>query len=175
MTDDNDGEVCGADLTNDGTCDYQASYPDGRCGHHTEHKDKSDRGRPSKLSYERQEQIASDIEAGRSINSAARKAGVTPQTVYNWIDRGEAEKEKGNENAYTEFLERITRAKGHGEDFYFGLALELARENEDHRFIASLMKQRYPDSWGETETGVDADTVKLEVSENVKNSWPKQE
>jgi hypothetical protein len=37
------------------------------------------------------------------------------------------------------------------------------------------MKQRYPDSWGDTETGVDADTVKLEVSENVKSSWPDQQ
>jgi hypothetical protein len=36
------------------------------------------------------------------------------------------------------------------------------------------MKQRYPDSWGDTETGVEADTVTVEVSERVKESWPQQ-
>ena len=50
--------------------------------------------------------------------------------------------------------------------------IELAEENEDHRFLMSLMKQRYPDSWGDTETGVKADTVKLEVSSDVKRTWP---
>jgi hypothetical protein len=134
--------------------------------------DPPETGRPSKLSYERQEQIAAELEAGKSLNSAARKAGVTPQTVYNWLDRGEVEKQNGNENAHTEFLERITRAKGHGEDFYFNLALELAKENGDHRFIASLMKQRYPDSWGDTETGVEADTLNIQVSEQVKSTFP---
>ena len=150
---------------NDGEpCTFDAKYPDGRCGHHTEHDTGADRreGRPSKLSYERQEQIASDIEAGRSLTSAARKAGVTPQTVINWVDRGEAEKEAGKENEFTEFFERITRAKGEGEEYYFSLALQLAKENEDHRFIASLMKQRYPDSWGETDTGVESTEITVE-------------
>jgi len=97
-------------------------------------------------------------------------AGVTPQTVYNWLDRGDGQEE----GVYADFFDRIARAKGHGEDYYFNLALELARENQDHRFIASLMKQRYPDSWGDTETGVDADTVKLEVSERVRATWEEQ-
>ena len=159
-------EICGH-IKNDGEpCTYSPKYDDGKCGHHTDEKEYTG-GRPDKLSYERQEQIASDLEAGKSLNSAARKAGITPQTVFNWLDRGEAEKEKGNENAYTEFLERITRAKGYGEDFYFNLALELAKENGDHRFIASLMKQRYPDSWaeGEDSPGVDTEGIVINVPE----------
>jgi transposase-like protein len=132
-------------------------------------------GRPTKLSYERQEQIAGAIEQGKSLNSAARMAGVDPSTVYGWIDRGESEIKAGNENEFTEFYKRLTRAKGQGEDFYFNLALQLAKENEDHRFIASLMKQRYPDSWGDTETGVDSDSVTIEITEDVKESWPELE
>lgn len=158
---------CGHIKQDDEPCTFPGKYPDGKCGHHTEEDEpveveSNPPGRPTKLSYERQEQIASDLEAGRSLTSAARKAGVTPQTVINWVDRGEAEKEAGNENEYTQFFERITRAKGEGEEFYFSLALQLAKENEDHRFIASLMKQRYPDSWGETETGVDAAEFNVE-------------
>lgn len=156
-----DDDVCGYPTADDSPCQNPAS--DGDSCWLSEHGGDSDpSGRPSKLSYERQEKIATALEAGKSLNSAARMAGVTPQVVYNWLDRGEAEREQGKDNEYTEFLERITHAKGHGEDFYFNLALELARENEDHRFIASLMKQRYPDSWGETETGVEAAEFNVE-------------
>jgi transposase-like protein len=169
MTDD----ICGHETTDGGTCEFKPKYPDGRCGHHTDEQ-QYEGGRPTKLSHQRQEQICQAIEQGKSITSAARMAGVDRTTVYGWIDRGEADKEADKENEFTEFYDRLTRAKGHGEDFYFSLALELAKENEDHRFIASLMKQRYPDSWGDTDTGVDADTVQIEVSERVRDTWPEQ-
>lgn len=169
-----DSDVCG-ERKNDGEkCTYSPSYPDGKCGHHTDEKDLSDRGRPSKLTHAIQESIAADIEKGRSMRSAARKQDLTPQTVMNWMQKGESHLEEGKDNEYTEFFERITRAKGYGEEWYMQTIIDLAEENEDHRFLMSLMKQRYPESWGETETGVEADTVKLEVSENVKDSWPEQ-
>ena len=175
-------EICGEEKGDGEQCTYTPKYPDGKCGFHTEEDEPVEEesnpvGRPTKLSYERQEQIASDIEQGKSINSAARKAGVTPNTVFNWLDRGESEKEAGNENEYVEFFNRITRAKGQGEDFYFSLALQLAKENEDHRFIASLMKQRYPDSWAESEDspGVNdsAGTV-INIPESVTEKWQRQ-
>lgn len=154
-------DICGEEKADGEVCTFSPKHSDGKCGHHTDEKE-YEGGRPTKLSYERQEQIATAIEGGKSLNSASRMAGVDPATVYNWIDRGESEKKNGNDNEFTEFYERVTHAKGHGEDFYFNLALELARENEDHRFIASLMKQRYPDSWGDTETGVEAAEITVE-------------
>ncbi len=163
-----DDELCGAETTQGHSCQNKA----GSCPWHG--KEDVDTGRPTKLSYERQESIATDIEAGRSMTSAARKTGVTPQTVINWMDKGKAAKEDDKENEYTEFLERITRAKGEGEEYYFRTIVEMAKEEGDHRFLASLMKQRYPEAWDETDTGVEADTVKLEVSERVASSWPKQ-
>jgi transposase-like protein len=156
-------DICGHTKNDGEACSFEPKYPDGKCGHHTEHDTGADRreGRPSKLSYERQEKICTAIEQGKSLNSAARMAGVDPTTVIGWADRGESEKEAGKDNEYVEFYERLTRAKGHGEEFYFSLAMQLAKENEDHRFIASLMKQRYPDSWQDAETGVEADTVEI--------------
>jgi len=155
-----DEDICGAPTNNGGTCDFQGTYPDGKCGHHTEH-DQPYQDRDSKLTKQRQEEIAQAIENGKSMQSAARMAGVTPQTVYNWLDRGKDQ----DEGIYKECFERITHAKGHGEDKYFSTIWEMAKEEGDHRFLASLMKQRYPDSWGETDTGVDADTI--EVSSEV--------
>jgi len=163
-------DVCGHELDNGKPCQNPACRSDGKCWMHTQSEEPADVGRDSKLTRERQEQIAQAIEQGKSMTSAARMAGVSRNAVYSWIEKGE----DAEEGIYAEFHDRLTRARGHGEDFYFGLALELAKENEDHRFIASLMKQRYPDSWGDTETGVEADTVTVEVSERVKESWPQQ-
>jgi len=163
MTDD----LCGSTNTSSGDpCKWNIAKK-GECPFHNT-DDPPENGRESKLSKEREEQIAQAIERGKSINSAARMAGITPQTVYNWLDRGEDEEN----TVYADFFERITRAKGFGEDKYFNVIWEMAKEEGDHRFLASLMKQRYPDSWGDTDTGVDADTVTIEVSENVKRSWP---
>jgi len=163
-------DICGAETVDGGTCEFKAKYADGRCGHHTEENDVYQE-RDSKLTKEREEKIAQALEQGKSMNSAARMVGISPQTVYNWLDRGEGQEE----GIYKEFFERITRAKGYGEDKYFNVIWEMAKEEGDHRFLASLMKQRYPDSWGDTDTGVDADTVTIEVSENVKRSWPELE
>jgi len=166
---DDDADTCGYIKDNGDPCQLPASRPDGRCHHHTEIDDqRANGGRDSKLTKEREEQIAQAIEQGKSLTSAARMAGVSRTAVYAWLEKGEDQEE----GIYADFHDRLTRAKGHGEDFYFNLAIELARENEDHRFIASLMKQRYPDSWGETETGVDADSVTIEVSEDVTTTWP---
>ena len=161
-------DVCGHETAENEPCQNPASKPDGKCWMHTDVDEPDNIGRDSKLTKEREEQIASAIEDGKSMVSAARMAGVSPNAVYSWLEKGE-EQEEG---IYAMFHDRLTRAKGHGEDHYFNLAMELAKENGDHRFIASLMKQRYPDSWGETDTGVDADNVTIEVSEDVAATWP---
>lgn len=160
-------ELCGVETTKGHPCqNKKESCP----WHNTENPPEN--GRPSKLSYERQEKIATAVESGKSLTSAARMAGISRNAVYDWLERGETDKQEGKENEYVDFYDRLTRARGHGEDKYFSTVWQMAVEEGDHRFLASLMKQRYPNSWGETETGVDSDTVKIEVSENVKESWP---
>jgi len=161
-------EQCGEPTAEGTPCENSACRPDGKCWIHTEVEEPADVGRDSKLTRERQEQIAQAIEQGKSMTSAARMAGVSRNAVYSWLEKGDDQ----DEGVYAEFHDRITRAKGHGEDFYYNLALDLAKENGDHRFIASLMKQRYPDSWGETETGVESDGVTINVSEEIASTWP---
>jgi len=166
-----DNDICGSMDTSTGEpCQFK---PGDSCPWH-DTENPPDTGRPSKLSYDRQEKIASALENGKSISIAARKNDVSPKTVANWAEKGEADIENGKENEYTEFFRRFRRAKGYKEDWYLNMIMELARENEDHRFLMSMLKNEFPDEWGNTETGVDADTVKLEVSERVKESWPEQ-
>jgi len=160
-------EICGEPTADGSPCENPACRTDGKCWMHTQADEPADVGRDSKLNVERQEQIAQAVEQGKSLTSAARMAGVDRTTVYGWIDKGEAQ----DEGIYAEFYNRLTRAKGHGEEFYFNLALEMAKENGDHRFIASLMKQRYPDSWGDTETGVEADETVINIPDSVAEKW----
>jgi len=170
-------EECGH-IKNDGEpCTFSPKYPDDKCGHHTEHDTGAERreGRPTKLSYERQESIAQAIEDGRSISIAARKNNVSPKTVLNWAEKGEADLENGKENEYTEFFRRFRRAKGFKEEWYLETIHELAIEQGDHRFLMSMLRNEFKDEWGDAESGVEADTVKLEVSERVAGSWPQLE
>lgn len=161
-------DVCGStNTTSNNPCQWNTAER-GPCPFHDDDTPTPDNGRDSKLTKERQSGIANKLANGKSIESAARMHGITPQTVYNWLDRGMDEEN----TIYADFFEEITRARGQGEEKYFNTIWELAREQGDHRFLASLMKQRYPDSWGDTETGVEADTVQLEVSERVTSSWP---
>ena len=152
-------DICGSEETTSGDpCKFS---PGESCPWH-DVEEPPETGRPTKLSHSVQEAIAADIEQGRSMASAARKQDLSPHTIHNWMQRGESEKEAGKENEFTEFFERITRARGYGEEWYFKAIIDLARENEDHRFLMSLMKQRFPDSWGETETGVEAPEITVE-------------
>ena len=80
-----DDELCGAETTSGTPCQNKASS----CPWHGD--DTPTTGRPSKLTHSVQEAIASDIERGRSMRSAARKQDLTPQTIMNWMQRGEAD------------------------------------------------------------------------------------
>jgi len=158
-------DICGAACVDGSPC----QHPAGSCPvpSHSDPDAENPHGRDSKLTKQRQEDIAAAIEDGKSIRSAARMAGISPQTFHSWMSRGETQ----DEGIYRDFLDRIARAKGHGEDKYFNTVWEMAKEDGDHRFLASLMKQRYPESWGETETGVDSDAPVINLPESVTEQW----
>lgn len=163
-------DICGSEDTSSGEpCQWNVSDR-GECPFH-DRENPPDNGRDPKLTKQRQEQIATAIENGRSMTCAARRAEISRNSVYSWIEKGEDQ----DEGIYADFYDRITRARGEGEEFYLNLALQMAKEDGDHRFIASLMKQRYPDSWGETETGVEADKVELVMQSDESKYVPNQD
>jgi hypothetical protein len=112
-------------------------------------------GRDPKLTKERQDRIAQSIAEGKSIVSAARMTGITPKTVYNWLERGQ----DADEGIYAEFFQAFTRAKGHGEDYYVETILDIATEEGDLATLMSMLKQRYPDSWQDVDRGEQASGV----------------
>lgn len=136
---------CGYGKDNGEPCELPACRDDGRCWHHTETEARADGGRPTKLTYDRQEGIAGMIEDGQSISAAARSNGITVQTFFNWMERG-AEQDEG---IFADFFERITRARGYGESQYFEAIKDIARENGDVSTLLTLLKSRYPESWND--------------------------
>jgi len=138
-------DICGAECTDGSKC----QHPAGGCpvASHSDPDAENNQGRPSKLTEGRTENIAVMLEDGHSIGAAARSNGITVQTFFNWMERGE----QADTGPYKEFFDRITRARGVGEQRYVETIAEIARETNDTATLMSLLKSRYPDAWGDVE------------------------
>jgi len=154
-------DTCGAPTNDGGECSHPPTEPDGFCWMHTDTTDEKRPGRDPKLTKERQEQIAADIENGSSITAACRKAGISKPTFYNWMDAGEEQAE----GIFAEFFDRIVRARGEGEDYYRRVAFDMAREEGDTATLMAMLKQRYPESWGDVNRGEQAGGVTVNASD----------
>lgn len=118
-------------------------------------------GRDSKLTKERQESIASAIEQGASITEAARKNGIHRETFIRWMNRGEDQ----DEGIYADFCDRLTRARGQGESSYRSALMQIAIENDDTATLMAMLKQRYPESWGDVDRGEQSGGVVVHVDD----------
>jgi len=158
------------------TCDYptaddtpckNATTDDGdadRCwidGHNSQPVEADQPGRKREPpSRETQEKIASVIEAGGSLREAARKAGVHREQINRWMEYGDEE----DAGPFQEFRDRLVRARGEGEGQYRKALIQIAKENNDTATLMSMLKQRYPDSWGDVDRGEQAGGVVVNTS-----------
>lgn len=158
MTDD---DICGhtAESTGD-PCKNPPSKADNRCHIHTEAEERPNIGRDPKLTQQRQENIAQMIENGQSIAAACRCNDIGQSTFYEWLDKAE-EQEEG---IYADFAERVARARGAGEAKLVDELIEKCREKGDTRTLLSIIKSRYPESWGDAEATDEGGTVNIHLS-----------
>ena len=157
------GETCGhpTDGGDGPPCDLPASRPDGRCHHHTDTED-TNTGRPREApSKATEEQIAGVIEGGGSIREACRRAGVHPSTFYSWMEYGEEE----DAGPFADFRDRLVRARGEGESQYRQTLMEIAEDTGDTATLMAMLKQRYPESWGEVDRGEQQGGVVVNVGD----------
>lgn len=155
-------DICGHP-TGDGSPCQNPATEDGHCwldGHGGDVQVGRDRDPPSKST---QEQIASRIEGGSSIQEACRRAGVHREQFYRWMQYGD-EEEAG---PFQEFRDRLVRARGEGEAQYREALIDIAKENGDTATLMAMLKQRYPESWGDVDRGQQAGgvVVKTEAGE----------
>lgn len=154
--------ICGSTETATGDpCQNPPSRDDNRCHLHTEADDPVEVGRDSKLTRQRQENIAQMLEDGQSIAATCRCNGIGTSTFYEWLEKADRQ----DEGIYTEFAERVAHARGAGEQELVDELLEMVREKGDTRTLLSVIKSRYPESWGDAEASAeDGGTVNIHLS-----------
>lgn len=113
-------------------------------------------GRPTKLDYKVQEKIIQAIKAGNYMETAAAYAGISKSTLYDWLKRGEREKQRvaknprykirKSEKIYVEFSDAVEKALAEAEVrdvLLIGKAAE-----EQWQAAAWRLERKFPDRWG---------------------------
>ncbi len=169
MTDD-DTDRCGHDTEAGHPCKRPAGWGTDRdhgfCTTHTRDESESERGttrpanRPTKLTMQRQENIAAMLERGHSVAAACRCNGIGTSTFYQWLDRGDDQEE----GIFADFADRVAHARGVGEADLVDELVETCREKGDTRTMLSIIKSRYPESWGDAEAADEGGTVNIHLS-----------
>lgn len=116
-------------------------------------------GRPTKLTPELQEEICKAIRAGNYIETAAAFAGISKNTLYDWMKRGAREKErlaknprakvKKSEAPFVDFSDAVEKALAAAEVrdvMLIGKAAET-----QWQAAAWRLERKFPDRWGRKE------------------------
>src|SRR6185295_15668449 len=96
----------------------------------------------TKLTPAVQQTLVFALTEGASIAHACDYAGIAPATYHAWITRGEA-----GEEAFLDFLESVTRARGQGVVTDL-LTISHAVRAGDWHAAAWRLQHRYPQDYG---------------------------
>jgi len=171
-------EECGAQTSNGGTCSFKEKYPDGRCGHHTDHTDTST-GKQSTLEQHPEivDLMAQEIQQEATISEALaeveEKTGlVIPRSTHdNWIAKG---KQAGEDGLYKEYRSQVTRARKLAVRSDRGDIKNRAKEQGDIRTLYKFHMEQYGDLY-EGDTSVEQGSgAPFAVPEELLNEWQQQ-
>ncbi|WP_080840023.1 hypothetical protein [Cohnella massiliensis] len=124
--------------------------------------------RPIKLTPEVQQKIVEAIKMGNYIETAAAYAGISKNTLYDWMKRGAREKDriagtnrkpKATEAPFVAFSDAIEKAMADAEVRDVLIIANAAKEN--WQAAAWRLERKYPDRWGRK------DKVHAEVKQDV--------
>ena len=107
---------------------------------------KGKQGRPPKLTPEVQEKIIQLVRVGNYVSTAARCAGINPETLYRWVRNGTRGE---TPTIYTAFTEALRHAEAEAE----AIAVQEIRKasHEDPRnWMAAMtfLERRFRHRWG---------------------------
>ena len=116
--------------------------------------------RDTKLNPERQKRFLQAIRLGNYRCVAANFAGISPQTLYEWIKKGKAQKE----GVYRDFLEALKQLESEVEAETIGIIRKAAIDQ--WQAAAWMLERKHYKRWGRKErqeiTGKDGGSIKLE-------------
>ena len=99
-------------------------------------------GRPTKLTPDVHKKIVNLIKAGNYNDIAAQAVGITEQTFYGWMKRGEA-----GESPYFEFFQAVKEASAFSEAHYLELIRKAAKETS-WQASAWFLERKFNERWG---------------------------
>jgi len=112
--------------------------------------------RPTKLNRDIQNKIVTAIKMGNYIETAAAVAGINKTTLYDWLKRGEREKQRvendsrkkirKSEAIYVEFSNAVEKALAEAEARDVMLISKAA--NTQWQAAAWRLERKFPDRWG---------------------------
>ena len=112
--------------------------------------------RPTKLNKDIQNKIVTAIKMGNYIETAAAVAGINKTTLYDWLKRGEREKQRvendsrkkirKSEAIYVEFSNAVEKALAEAEARDVMLISKAA--NTQWQAAAWRLERKFPDRWG---------------------------
>lgn len=103
-------------------------------------------GRPSKITPELQAELIKWLNAGNYIETAAHLAGVSKQTVYAWLKKGQ----KQSRGQFRDFLDAVKKAEAGAEARLLLLVEKAAAKN--WQAAAWRLERKHPERWGRKDT-----------------------
>ncbi len=116
-------------------------------------------GRPTNLTPEVHKQITEDIAGGMYAQVAAARAGITEQTFYTWLKRGQ-EEESG---VYREFTECVLTSAGEAEKNATDSVQ--SRFGDDWKSAAWWLERRFPKRWGKQQR------LEISTTPDMQDEW----
>jgi transposase len=113
-----------------------------------QHSGDVDIGQRSKLTADVQARIFQALASGCGIEKAAAHATVGVRTVYEWMERGLADQEAGNDTEFSQFSQGVTRTRA---NLHIRLAarIQQAGAGGDWRADAWLLERLAPAEFGQ--------------------------
>ena len=103
------------------------------------------RGRPEKLHPETKEAIIRSLTIGATYRDACEAAGVSYQTMLNWMAKGE----KATSGIYYDFFDSVRKAQARARLGYLTTIAKAANEG-DWRAALEYLKRRDRETWGDS-------------------------
>jgi len=110
----------------------------------------SGKGRPSLISHELIEELATAIAEIPFVKPACESVGIAYETLRQWIAKGDRDKLEGREDSlYSHLIDRLARARATTERTQ---ARKLA-ESDDWRAAEAYLRRGFRERWGDEEQG----------------------
>jgi len=167
-------DKCGAPTNDGGTCSFGAKFPDGKCGHHTQHDTATTpKGKQSLLEKDESiiDLIAGEVQNEATIGEAIAEASIPRGTHDRWMAKG---KDESSKDVYQKYRSEITQARKIAKKNDRKRIEKDAIDQGDLRLRWKIHMQQYGDAYEGDITATDEGSVPFAIPEELIDEWQQQ-